>query len=244
MSASRPESAVRVAEQSEALTLYIEALFIEHPASLPVPVAPAMLPQRVIDVPVTRVAPVMEAPSPVAAPAAVVATVAAPTAVVSPPEVSAPPAWAAEPFSCLILRVHGLSLVLPLTRLHRIVPWTEPTPIPGYADWFLGVLPEESTSGKLKIVDTARLVMPERVVPGDQRFPPQHIVIIGDGEWGLTCEDVSTTITLDPSEVQWRSRRTKRPWLAGTVIERLSAILDAERLAEILAAGTGNFSPQ
>jgi purine-binding chemotaxis protein CheW len=61
--------------------------------------------------------------------------------------------------------------------------------------------------------------------------------MVGEGEWGLTCEDVSSVITIDPARVRWRTSRTQRPWLAGTVIEHLCALLDAERLSEILSAG-------
>ena len=92
-------------------------------------------------------------------------------------------------------------------------------------------------------MDTAALVMPERVSQGAAPAPGyQHIVMVGDGEWGLTCEDVSSIINIDPAKVRWRTNRTKRPWLAGTVIEHLCALLDVERLAEMLSAGAQDLS--
>ena len=48
---------------------------------------------------------------------------------------------------------------------------------------------------------------------------------------------VSRSIRLDPSEVKWRSQRTQRPWLAGTVIEHMCALLDVAALAELIASG-------
>lgn len=241
MSAIKP-AAKPLAEQAEALALYLEALLDEKPMSLPVPVAPP-LPRPVIDLPVTARRVVVA--SPALAAVEIVAPVAAP--IVSPAPSMAPaaaatdnpiPAWAREPFPCLLLMVHGLSLALPLVNLHRILPWTEPTPIPGYEPWLLGMLQAESAARNLKVVDTALLVMPERVDSAASRAQPEHIVMIDSGEWGLTCESVSTVITLDPAKIRWRTSRTKRPWLAGTVTEHLCALLDAEQLAAMLSAGT------
>ncbi|HWR88584.1 MAG TPA: chemotaxis protein CheW, partial [Acidiferrobacterales bacterium] len=153
------------------------------------------------------------------------------------------PDWASAPFPCLLLKVQGLLLALPVVKLNRILPWDEPTLIPGYAPWLLGVLHQAGLAHNLKVVDTAALVMPERVSQVASSGPGyQHIVMVGDGEWGLTCEDVSSIINIDPAKVRWRTNRTKRPWLAGTVIEHLCALLDAERLAEMLSAGAPDLS--
>jgi len=153
------------------------------------------------------------------------------------------PDWANEPFPCLLLKVQGLLLALPLVKLNRILPWEDPTLIPGYAPWMLGALQQPGQARNLKVVDTAALVMPERVRQSASSVPAfQHIVIVGNGEWALTCEDVSSIITIDPAKVRWRTNRTKRPWLAGTVIEHLCALLDAERLVEMLSAGAPDLS--
>jgi purine-binding chemotaxis protein CheW len=246
MSTPKPETQAQLAEQTEALSLYLEALFADKPASLPVPVAPVVVPTRpVIDLPATALRVVTDIPP-------------APTVTVAPPvvEVTAPPApapapvetavaarpdWAQEPFPCLLLKLQGLSLALPLVKLHRILPWTEPTLIPGYVPWLLGMVRTEGLDRNLRVVDTARFIMPERLPPATDAVPAgnsfHHIVMIGEGEWGLTCEDVSEVITIDPSKVRWRTSRSKRPWLAGTVVEHLCALLDAEQLAEMLSAG-------
>jgi purine-binding chemotaxis protein CheW len=258
MNSPKPETQVLLAEQTEALTLYLDALFADKPTYLPVPVNAAPSPvamSRVIELSATRVeavvAPVI-VPAPVVAPPSI--TPVAPAPVVEmrtqPVVATAPdeprPDWASEPFPCLLLKVHGLSLALPLVKLNRILPWAEPTLIPGYAAWLLGVLHLDGLNRNLKVVDTAALVMPERVgqipsIPSSGAIY-QHVVMIGDGEWGLTCEDVSNVITIDPAKVRWRTSRSKRPWLAGTVVEHLCALLDAERLAEMLSAGAPDLA--
>ncbi len=254
MNAPKPDPQVLLAEQTEALTLYLDALFADKPMFMPVPVSAAPLPvvtARVLDLPSTRVvnaavdvkAPVMQVVAPpVSVPASPLPATTIQTSVTSQVPASRPD-WASEPFPCLLLRVHGLLLALPLVKLNRILPWEEPTLIPGYATWLLGVLHLAGQDRNLKVVDTAGLVMPERLGDiGMSGSGYQHIVMIGDGEWGLTCEDVSSVITIDPAKVRWRTNRTKRPWLAGTVVEHLCALLDVERLAELLMAGAPDLS--
>ena len=146
------------------------------------------------------------------------------------------PVWAEEPFECLLFDVAGLTLAVPLICLGSIYPLEgqELTPLFGQPDWFLGILP--SQAGNLKVLDTARWVMPDRYRE-DFREGLQYVISVQGYEWGLAVHQVSRSIRLDPSEVKWRSQRTQRPWLAGTVIEHMCALLDVAALAELIASG-------
>lgn len=146
------------------------------------------------------------------------------------------PAWAQEPFECLLFDVAGLTLAVPLVCLGSIYPLAgqELTPLFGQPDWFLGILP--SPAGNLKVLDTARWVMPERY-RDDFRQGLQYVISVGGYEWGLAVHEVSRSIRLDPNEIKWRTRRSQRPWLAGTVIEHMCALLDIAALAELIASG-------
>ncbi|KAF1053982.1 MAG: hypothetical protein GAK43_01113 [Stenotrophomonas maltophilia] len=146
------------------------------------------------------------------------------------------PTWAAEPFECLLFDVAGLTLAVPLVCLGSIYPLAgqELTPLFGQPDWFLGILP--SQAGNLKVLDTARWVMPERY-RDDYREGLQYVISVQGYEWGLAVHQVSRSVRLDPSEVKWRSQRAQRPWLAGTVIEQMCALLDVSALAELIASG-------
>ncbi|MCO3607850.1 chemotaxis protein CheW [Pseudomonas aeruginosa] len=108
------------------------------------------------------------------------------------------------------------------------------TPLFGQPDWFLGILP--SQAGNLKVLDTARWVMPERY-RDDYRDGLKYVISVQGYEWGLAVHQVSRSIRLDPAEVKWRSQRSQRPWLAGTVIEHMCALLDVAALAELIASG-------
>lgn len=146
------------------------------------------------------------------------------------------PTWAAEPFECLLFDVAGLTLAVPLVCLGSIYPLSgkELTPLFGQPDWFLGILPGQA--GNLKVLDTARWVMPERYRE-DYREGLQYVISVQGYEWGLAVHQVSRSVRLDPSEVKWRSQRVQRPWLAGTVIEQMCALLDVSALAGLIDSG-------
>lgn len=156
---------------------------------------------------------------------------------VGPPAIrSGQPEWGEEPFECLLFDVAGLTLAVPLVSLGSIYPLAgqELTPLFGQPAWFLGILP--SQAGNLKVLDTARWVMAERY-RDDFRDGLQYVISVQGYEWGLAVHQVSRSIRLDPKEVKWRTQRTQRPWLAGTVIDHMCALVDVTALAELIASG-------
>ncbi|QJQ21745.1 CheW domain-containing protein [Pseudomonas sp. SK] len=160
----------------------------------------------------------------------------APNLPVPPTTVDGRPAWAAEPFECLLFDVAGLTLAVPLVCLGSIysLAGQELTPLFGQPDWFLGIL--TCQAGNLKVLDTARWVMPDRY-RDDFRQGLQYVISVQGYEWGLAVHQVSRSLRLDPAEIKWRSQRGQRPWLAGTVIEHMCALLDVAALAELIASG-------
>ncbi|MCS3836279.1 purine-binding chemotaxis protein CheW [Pseudomonas sp. JAI111] len=200
--------------------------------------------------PVVESAPVavIEAPAPILAPVSTLApllqTLVPPVVEVHLPPSNTPPpvetdgrpSWAAEPFECLLFDVAGLTLAVPLVCLGSIYSLAghELTPLFGQPEWFLGILP--SQAGNLKVLDTARWVMPDRY-RDDFRQGLQYVISVQGYEWGLAVHQVSRSLRLDPNEIKWRSHRGQRPWLAGTVIEHMCALLDVSELAELIASG-------
>jgi len=160
----------------------------------------------------------------------------APDLPVPPAHVDGRPVWAAEPFECLLFDVAGLTLAVPLVCLGSIynLAGQELTPLFGQPEWFLGIL--TCQAGNLKVLDTARWVMPDRY-RDDFRQGLQYVISVQGYEWGLAVHQVSRSLRLDPSEIKWRSQRGQRPWLAGTVIEHMCALLDVAALAELIASG-------
>src|SRR5690554_6565518 len=165
-------------------------------------------------------------------PAEIVKPEPAPVIEKAPPEPPTRPEWSQGPFECLIFTAAGLQLAVPLVLLgaiHRIEE--EIRPIPGSPRWYMGIRPNRDHN--LRVVDTAEWIMAERVPAGAQdnyRF----VIRLDDSDWGLACDDVAQSFTLKPDEVRWRTARSKRPWLAGTVIDHMCALIDVRTMAHLL----------
>ncbi len=144
-----------------------------------------------------------------------------------------PVSWADSAFECLLFDVAGLTLAVPLAALGTIYPMAhqELTPLFGQPDWFIGILP--TAQGQLKVLETARWVMPERYTEG-MRDDLKYIISINGYDWGLAVNRVRHAIRVEPEQVKWRTQRAKRAWLAGTVIEHMCALLDVEVLAQLI----------
>lgn len=143
-------------------------------------------------------------------------------------------AWSDEPFECLLFDVAGLTLAVPLAALGSIYAFepAELTPLFAQPDWFIGILPAQS--GNLKVLETARWVMPERYT-ADMRDELKYVISINGFDWGLAVHQVRHSIRLEPHQVKWRTQRGQRAWLAGTIIEHMCALLDVEVLAKLIS---------
>src|SRR5690554_6534037 len=126
----------------------------------------------------------------------------------SAPEISAD--WRDQDFASLLLNVGGLQLAAPLRHLGGISALAAPLQtVAGQADWFLGLM--RWNGRNIRVVDTARLIMPERVDAvgiGEYR----SMVVLGDSHWALAANEVIESLTLAPGDVKWRSGSVRRPW--------------------------------
>ncbi len=157
------------------------------------------------------------------------------------PAQPAVPEWAAESFQSLLFQVAGLTLAVPLAKLNGVTPWDleQVTEMPGHSRLFLGLYPHHGTNAK--VADTAQVVLPpDRLAQlnGDPAERISHLVVIGEGQWGLACSAIGEVVSLGPKDVKWRSASGKRPWLAGTVIHHMCALLDVDALITLLNEGT------
>lgn len=150
--------------------------------------------------------------------------------------------WADEAFECLLFEVGGLTLAVPLISLGSIYPLTtELTPLFGQPDWFMGILP--SQVGNLKVVNTGLWVMPERY-EDSLKDGYGYVISIEGYDWGLAVSNVRESIRLQPEQVKWRSSNGQRPWLAGTVIDHMCALMDVAELAGLIASGATRSGAQ
>lgn len=150
------------------------------------------------------------------------------------------PSWAQTRFDVLLFKVSGLTLAVPLIALGKIRPITgELIPLFGQADWFMGM--QLTTTGKIYTVNTAKFVMPERY---DENFAKnaRYVISINGVPWGLAVDSINQPIRLTPEAVKWRTNRSKRPWLAGTIKEHMCALLDIPMIGQILVDADKNYN--
>ena len=238
------EKLTRLAGPASAIASYLDELLhtatdtaLHEEVREPEPV-PEMKPEpkpAPVQKPVLRArpAPLVEAPpKPVQVQEAIAVVASAPEPTSTPEMPVSRPEWSHRPFECLIFTVAGLQLAVPLVLLgaiHRIEE--EVRPIPGSPKWYMGIRP--GTQQNLRVVDTAEWIMAGRV-PVNARDNYRFVIRLDNSEWGLACDDVAQSFTLSPDDVRWRTARSKRPWLAGTVIEQMCALVDVRTMANLL----------
>ncbi|MFA7386301.1 MAG: chemotaxis protein CheW [Thiohalobacteraceae bacterium] len=161
---------------------------------------------------------------------------------VSPAAEGGRPDWVTPQFQCLLFEVAGLTLAVPLARLGGVLPWdgAAVNEMPNHQPWFLGLRTHQGR--KVKLIDVARLVLPADrhadLAPADSGRLGK-VVLLDDAEWGLACDAVSEVISLSDTDVKWRTTPGTRPWLAGTVIKQMCALIDTQAFADMLNSRPG-----
>ncbi len=200
----------------------------------PKPVTPAVT--KPVTSPVIAKAVVPEIVTPkVVAPLVSTPVVSTPVPPVTPP--TAPVAeYRQGKFQALFFEVAGLKVALPLKELggiHKMGPLNH---LPGKPAWYRGVMLYRDQ--KINVVNTAMWVMPEKYDQAlAEKLNYQYVIMLGKSSWGLACESLINTVTLEQDDVKWRSAEGKRPWLAGLIKQHMCALLDVDAMVALLAAG-------
>ncbi|MFA0609570.1 chemotaxis protein CheW, partial [Vibrio sp. 10N.222.49.B4] len=140
-----------------------------------------------------------------------------------------------EDFQVLYFDVNGVTFAVPLDELGGIHRLEELSHIIGKPAWYLGL--QTNRDSKLDVVDTAKWVMPEKLLCDDYKENYQYIVMLGESLWGLASTELKGTELLNTDKVRWRETAGKRPWLAGMVKEKMCALIHVEALTAMLNAG-------
>lgn len=141
-----------------------------------------------------------------------------------------------EPFQALFFEVAGLVLAVPLQELGGIHNLTETNSLFGKPEWFKGVMLNREK--KLNVVDSARWVMPEKFDKNmEESINYQYLITLGQSDWGLAAEKLVETELIHPDAVKWRTKQGKRPWLFGTIKEKMCALLHVSDLIAMLEQG-------
>jgi purine-binding chemotaxis protein CheW len=227
----RPAPVRPYAEPIRTLNLRLPPVVEPPPAAVDVPVA-----EKIVVAPIVE--PVPETAAARVEPASTAPVIESLDAELSLEQMAAPaawlangrPSWAQQPFECLLFKSGGLTLAAPLVELGSIYPMEAGslTTVFGQTSWFIGLLPVKEYNARA--IDTAMVVMPERYQAA-MRDAYRYLITLYGSDWGLAVDEVVNSVVLDPADVRWRGQRGKRPWLAGTVVEQMCALLDISQLA-------------
>ncbi|MET0090812.1 MAG: chemotaxis protein CheW [Candidatus Thiodiazotropha sp.] len=161
-------------------------------------------------------------------------TTTAPQATPEPNGAERQPEWADKPFQVLLFKVNGITMGIPLNALMGILSHTGQTKqLPGQPTWSLGVV--LNREDKVVVIDTARLLMPERIDP-EYLAAPKHLLLIGQGDRALAVDAICETRQIEKEQIRWRRGDQTRPWYAGIIIQELSVLLDVDGVLSLLAA--------
>ncbi|MBV2127832.1 chemotaxis protein CheW [Arsukibacterium indicum] len=139
-------------------------------------------------------------------------------------------------FQALFFSVAGLKLAVPLTELGGIHQLGEVNSLFGKPAWFKGVMLYRQQ--KISVVDSARWVMPEKYDQQlQQKLNYQYVIMLGTSNWGLSCETLINTFSLEQDEVKWRETDGKRPWMAGLIKKHMCALVDVDAMINLLNSG-------
>jgi|GEM_PF-1580035 len=142
------------------------------------------------------------------------------------------PSWGKVDFDVLLFSVAGLTLAVPLVSLGQIYPLNDDiTSIFGQSKWYMGI--KTTPLGKVHVVNTAMFVMPEKYQQSHAQNV-KYVVTIDGYPWGLAVDKIDQPRTITQAQVKWRTERSKRAWLAGTIKSVMCGLIDVQKMGEML----------
>ncbi len=157
------------------------------------------------------------------------------------------PNWAMSSFTCLSFKVAGLKLAVP-AKFIRSMEILELEPVNFASNdenisvngIVLGtaLIPEaDQNLVAMPVLNTAKVVMPERY---DESMTEsyRHVLTFHHCAWALAIDVSGGEIKLSSKQIRWRSVHTRREWLAGTVADKMCALIDIDVLDRQMLANT------
>jgi purine-binding chemotaxis protein CheW len=139
-----------------------------------------------------------------------------------------------KPFQALLFDINGLQLAIRTEDVKAILPWPE-TPLEqsqesSNNEAIMGSY--NLAANQIKIINTAHIVLP--IQHRRNIAIPSFMIVVGDGNWALSCHKINSVIILAPEDIRWRKNKATRPWLAGTSIEKSCSIVNLTGLVNLL----------
>lgn len=129
------------------------------------------------------------------------------------------------PIQCLMFRVGVNQLSIPLIDMGSVLPWVNNmTHLPHVPDWFVGLMKHRGSN--VTVVDSANIL--KISIVGDNNSQ-RHILVFGDENWAITCDQLGDVVKLDAHDVQW-SKPESSGLSLGTIKQSLAILLDPGKI--------------
>jgi chemotaxis signal transduction protein len=102
------------------------------------------------------------------------------------------------------------------------------TQLPQAPDWFLGLLKYRDTN--VRVVDSLKLL---GIKKGSALDTPRHILVLAQGQWAISCDQLGEVISLQAGDIQWYGTVNKSLML-GTIKQSLAQLLDPDQIVKYL----------
>jgi len=136
------------------------------------------------------------------------------------------------PLQCLMFKVAGNRLSIPLIEMQSVINWTDNlTRLPQDPDWVLGILKHRDHN--IRIVDSVSILQ----IKSDKSVTPGHVLVIGDEKWAITCDQIDEVVTLEYEDIQWNTNVDNTLTL-GTIRNSLASLLSLQGIVHRLESGT------
>lgn len=130
------------------------------------------------------------------------------------------------PLQCLMFKVAGNHLSIPLINMGSVLTWSEKlTMLPGAPDWFLGILKHRELN--VKVADTAKIINATKV--DSYCSGSRHILVFGDDNWAITCDEIGDVVNLNKDDVKWSGQDSKG-FSLGTIKQSLAVLLSPVKI--------------
>jgi purine-binding chemotaxis protein CheW len=132
------------------------------------------------------------------------------------------------PIQCLMFRVAGNLLSLPLIQMSGVVCWTdELTRLPQSPDWMLGLVKHRDQN--LGILDSSSVLG----IPAITGQSPGHVLVLAGYDWALSCDALENVVKLEYDDIQWH-QNTENTVSVGTIRTSLAYLLNPSGIVNSL----------
>ena len=150
------------------------------------------------------------------------------------------PLWGQNSFKCLLVKSAGMSLIVPAMSVSYVERLNKKIiRLPLDAEAFRGVVTLRKRS--VAVIDLYSLIS-EHTSPGNQQqgqldaHHVEYVIVMGNGDYALTCDDIGEMITLDTEDVRWNKASFNNPLFTGVVPEYLCPIVNIDNVQQQVAA--------